>query len=80
MRDLIEKYGGGLLDETRKVKAVIPGGVSMPMLRGDQIDVAVDHESLKTRQLTARHRRCDYHGRSHLHGPRGAGSRAFLRA
>ena len=47
MRDLIYKYGGGL-DEARKVKAVIPGGVSMPVLRGDQIDVAVDHESLKT--------------------------------
>src|SRR6202158_1663902 len=30
------------------VKAVIPGGLSMPVLRGDQIDVAVDHESLKT--------------------------------
>jgi NADH-quinone oxidoreductase subunit F len=48
MRDLIFKYGGGLLDDSRQVKAVIPGGVSMPILRGDQIDVAVDHESLKS--------------------------------
>jgi NADH-quinone oxidoreductase subunit F len=48
MCDLIYKYGGGLLDESRQVKAVIPGGVSMPVLRGDQINVAVDHESLKT--------------------------------
>jgi len=47
MRDLIYKYGGGL-EEGRTVKAVIPGGLSMPVLRGDQIDVAVDHESLKT--------------------------------
>jgi NADH-quinone oxidoreductase subunit F len=47
MRDLIYKYGGGL-EEGRSVKAVIPGGLSMPVLRGDQIDVAVDHESLKT--------------------------------
>ncbi|HJU28848.1 MAG TPA: NADH-quinone oxidoreductase subunit NuoF, partial [Candidatus Binataceae bacterium] len=48
MRDLIFKYGGGLLEEGRTVKAVIPGGISMPILRGDQIDVAVDHESLRT--------------------------------
>ncbi len=47
MRDLIYKYAGGLLEEGRSVKAVIPGGISMPILRGDQIDVAVDHESLR---------------------------------
>jgi NADH-quinone oxidoreductase subunit F len=47
MRDLIYKFGGGL-EAGRTVKAVIPGGLSMPVLRGDQIDVAVDHESLKT--------------------------------
>jgi NADH-quinone oxidoreductase subunit F len=47
MRDLIFKYGGGL-EAGRTVKAVIPGGLSMPVIRGDQIDVAVDHESLKT--------------------------------
>jgi NADH-quinone oxidoreductase subunit F len=47
MRDLIFKYAGGL-EEGRTVKAVIPGGISMPILRGDQIDVAVDHESLRT--------------------------------
>jgi NADH-quinone oxidoreductase subunit F len=47
MRDLIYDYAGGL-EDGRTVKAVIPGGISMPILRGDQIDVAVDHESLKT--------------------------------
>jgi NADH-quinone oxidoreductase subunit F len=47
MRDLIYHYAGGL-EEGRTVKAVIPGGVSMPILRGDQIDVAIDHESLRT--------------------------------
>jgi NADH-quinone oxidoreductase subunit F len=47
MRDLIYDYAGGL-EEGRSVKAVIPGGISMPILRGDQIDVAVDHESLRT--------------------------------
>jgi NADH-quinone oxidoreductase subunit F len=47
MRDLIYNYAGGL-EDGRTVKAVIPGGISMPILRGDQIDVAVDHESLRT--------------------------------
>jgi NADH-quinone oxidoreductase subunit F len=47
MRDLIYQYAGGL-EDGRTIKAVIPGGVSMPILRGDQIDVAVDHESLRT--------------------------------
>ncbi|HKV53977.1 MAG TPA: NADH-quinone oxidoreductase subunit NuoF [Candidatus Binataceae bacterium] len=47
MRDLIYQYAGGL-EDGRSVKAVIPGGISMPILRGDQIDVAVDHESLRT--------------------------------
>src|SRR6202158_581910 len=48
MRDLIYTYAGGLLEDGRAVKAVIPGGISMPIVRGDQIDVAVDHESLRT--------------------------------
>jgi NADH-quinone oxidoreductase subunit F len=47
MRDLIYNYAGGL-ENGRNVKAVIPGGISMPILRADQIDVAVDHESLRT--------------------------------
>jgi len=47
LRDLIDKYAGGVLDG-RAVKAVIPGGISMPVLRADQIDVALDHESVKT--------------------------------
>lgn len=46
LRDLIYKYAGGL-EDGRSIKAVVPGGVSMPVLRGDQIDVAMDHESVK---------------------------------
>jgi NADH-quinone oxidoreductase subunit F len=46
MRDLIYEHAGGL-EEGRTVKAVIPGGISMPILRGDQIDTPVDHESLR---------------------------------
>jgi len=47
LRDLIYNHAGGL-EHGRTVKAVIPGGLSMPILRGDQIDVGVDHESLRT--------------------------------
>jgi NADH-quinone oxidoreductase subunit F len=47
MRELIYHYAGGL-EDGRSVKAVIPGGISMPIIRGDEIDVAVDHESLRT--------------------------------
>jgi NADH-quinone oxidoreductase subunit F len=46
MRDLIYQHAGGL-EEGRTIKAVIPGGISMPVLRGDQIDTPVDHESLR---------------------------------
>jgi NADH-quinone oxidoreductase subunit F len=46
LRDLIYDHAGGL-EEGRTVKAVIPGGISMPILRGDQIDTLVDHESLR---------------------------------
>jgi NADH-quinone oxidoreductase subunit F len=47
LRDLIYKHAGGVIGG-RAIKAVVPGGVSMPVLRGDQIDVAMDHESLRT--------------------------------
>src|ERR1700730_975512 len=46
LRVLIYQQAGGVPGE-RPIKAVIPGGVSMPVLRGDQIDVAMDHESLR---------------------------------
>jgi NADH-quinone oxidoreductase subunit F len=48
LTDLIFKYGGGV-PGNKKVLCVIPGGSSMPPLRGDQIEgVKMDAESLKT--------------------------------
>jgi len=45
--DLIYTYGGGV-PGGKKVKAVIPGGSSMPPLRGDEIDgVVMNNEDLK---------------------------------
>jgi NADH-quinone oxidoreductase subunit F len=47
LTDLIFKYGGGV-PGNKKVLCVIPGGSSMPPLRGDQIEgVKMDAESLK---------------------------------
>jgi NADH-quinone oxidoreductase subunit F len=47
LRDLIEKpeFGGGVR-EGRKLRAVVPGGSSTPVLTADEIDVALDFDSV----------------------------------
>jgi NADH-quinone oxidoreductase subunit F len=45
LRELIYDYGGGIKDD-RKLKAVIPGGVSTPVLTSQSLDVKMDFESL----------------------------------
>jgi NADH-quinone oxidoreductase subunit F len=48
LTDIIYNYGGGVIGGKR-IKMVIPGGSSMPPLRGDQLEgVRMDAESLKT--------------------------------
>jgi NADH-quinone oxidoreductase subunit F len=44
--DIIERHAGGLANG-RPLKAVIPGGVSMPVLAADQVQVRMDHDSLQ---------------------------------
>ena len=48
LRELIEgaDYGGGMRDD-KKLKAVIPGGISAKILTADEIDVAMDFDSLR---------------------------------
>ena len=46
LRDLIENYAGGVHDGNT-LKAVIPGGISAKILTADEIDVAMDFDSLK---------------------------------
>ncbi len=47
LTDLIYNYAGGVIGN-KKIKCIIPGGTSMPPLRGDQIEgVRMDAESLK---------------------------------
>ena len=45
MRELIYDLAGGIPDG-RELKAVIPGGSSVPALRPDEIDVPLDYDSL----------------------------------
>ena len=45
MKDLIFDVCGGMR-EGRELKAVIPGGSSVPILRADEIDIAADYESV----------------------------------
>jgi NADH-quinone oxidoreductase subunit F len=45
LRELIYEHGGGMKDD-RNLKAVIPGGVSTPVLTSQSLDVKMDFESL----------------------------------
>jgi NADH-quinone oxidoreductase subunit F len=45
LRDVIYKYGGGLL-EGHTLKGIIPGGASCPILLPDEIDVAMSVEAM----------------------------------
>ncbi len=42
---LIYEFAGGMMDG-KKLKAVIPGGMSAPILRADEIDLPLDFDSL----------------------------------
>ena len=45
LRNIIFDYAGGM-KEGRKLKAVIPGGMSAPILKADEIDLPMDFDSL----------------------------------
>jgi NADH-quinone oxidoreductase subunit F len=45
LRQVIEEAGG--IKPGRRIKAIIPGGSSVPMLTADQIDLKLDYESVK---------------------------------
>jgi len=46
LREVIYDYGGGV-HKGRKLKAVIPGGSSCPVLTPDEIDVGMDFDSMQ---------------------------------
>ncbi len=45
LKELIYEHGGGILND-KKLKAVIPGGSSVPVLTADEIDVSMDFDSM----------------------------------
>ncbi len=45
LRVLIDEYAGGMREQ-RGIKAVIPGGSSVPVLTADQLDTPLDYESV----------------------------------
>jgi NADH-quinone oxidoreductase subunit F len=47
LRELIETHCGGMRDGL-KLKAVIPGGSSVPLLPASQLDTGLDYESMNT--------------------------------
>ncbi len=61
LRELIYDFGGGMLDDDRPLKGVIPGGSSTPVLRPDDLVHAPDEEN----------RMHPWHGKSHLDVPMG---------
>ena len=46
LRELIYELGGGMLRDDRPLKAVIPGGSSVPVLTADECEVDLDFDSL----------------------------------
>lgn len=46
LQEIIEQLAGGVKNG-RPIKAIIPGGVSMPVLAADKIGVHMDHDSLQ---------------------------------
>jgi NADH-quinone oxidoreductase subunit F len=48
LRDLIFEIGGGI-PNGRKLKAVIPGGSSVPVLSADEIDTPLEHDAMTER-------------------------------
>jgi len=45
LREIIEKHAGGVW-KGRRLKAVIPGGSSVPVLKADEIDLPMDFDSV----------------------------------
>ncbi len=45
LKEIINKHAGGM-KKGKKLKAVIPGGMSAPVLKADEIDIEMDFDSL----------------------------------
>ncbi|MCB9799182.1 MAG: NADH-quinone oxidoreductase subunit NuoF [Candidatus Omnitrophica bacterium] len=52
LREIIYTYAGGIRDD-RRLKAVVPGGLSAAILKADEIDVGMDFDQLRAKQTMA---------------------------
>ncbi len=52
LKKMIYEVGGGI-PNGRKLKAVVPGGSSTPVLTADEIDVAMDFDSRREGRIDA---------------------------
>ena len=78
LRELVYGYGGGPLPG-RTIKAVIPGGLSMPVLTDAELDVKMGFDDLVKAGSRPRHRVRDRDGRLVRHGRGVRQHRALLR-
>ena len=67
IRELIYDYGGGI-PNGRQLKAVIPGGSSVPVLRPDEIDVQASFDALMKAGSMLGSAGSDRDGRHDMHG------------
>lgn len=52
LKEIIYTHAGGILGD-RKLKAVVPGGLSAAILRADEIDVGMDFDQLRAKNTMA---------------------------
>jgi NADH-quinone oxidoreductase subunit F len=70
-RQLIEDHCGGIRGGWGNLKAVIPGGSSVPMIPAEQCeDLPMDFDALRDLKLGPGHRGRHRHGQGHRPGPR----------
>ena len=67
LRELIYDHAGGIRDG-HKLKAVIPGGSSVPILLPDQLDIPASFDDVAEGRIDAGVGRHHRHGRDDLHG------------
>ena len=79
LRELIYDYAGGIRDG-RKLKAVIPGGSSVPILLPDQLDIPASFDDVQKAGSMLGLGRHHRDGRHDLHGVGGAEPAALLQA
>ena len=81
LRELIDRYAGGVRGGWDNLLAVIPGGSSVPCIPASQCDnLPMDFDSLRDAEDRARHGGGHRHGQVDRHHPRHRPAVLFLQA